>query len=101
MGALGLGVTAAGRGEMNFGFGGTWRAGAGTSAIGASTAGASEPAAPATGGGSDAEVAGASPRSMESSRRVSRSIALTANQDDNELTSTVRWSASGEPATNS
>jgi hypothetical protein len=50
-------------------------------------------------GGMDAGVAagGRSPRSIESSLRVSRSIALTASHDDNEATSTVRSSASGDP----
>ena len=42
-----------------------------------------------------------SPRSIESSRRVSRSIALTASHDDSAATSTVRSSASGEPTANS
>ena len=53
-------------------------------------------------GGIDAGVAGGagSPRSIESSRRVSRSIALTASHDDSAVTSTVRSSASGEPAAN-
>jgi hypothetical protein len=53
----------------------------------------------AAGGGIDAGVADGtgSPRSIESSRRVSRSIALTASQDDSAATSTVRSSASGEP----
>ena len=44
---------------------------------------------------------GGSPRSIESSRRVSRSIALTASHDDSDATSTVRSSASGEPTANS
>ncbi len=47
-------------------------------------------------GAIDAGVA--SPRSMESSRLVSRSIVLTASHDDNAATSTVRFSASGDPA---
>ena len=45
-------------------------------------------------------AAGDSPRSIASSRRVSRSIARTASHDDSAATSTVRLRASGEPAAN-
>ncbi len=76
-----------GRGATTFGFGdgGT----AGTPAEG--SAGAA--------GGIDAGIAGgASPRSIESNRFVSRSIARTASHDESAETSTVRSSLSGEPA---
>jgi hypothetical protein len=49
----------------------------------------------------DAGNGGRSPRSIESSLRVSRSIALSASHDDSAATSTVRSSASGEPTANS
>src|ERR1700704_941856 len=56
----------------------------------------------AAGGGIDAgNAGGGSPRSIESSLRVSRSIALTASHDDSDATSIVRSSASGEPTANS
>jgi len=86
------------------GFGGA-RRGIGTSdsdgSAGAASGIAADGAA-AAGGGIDAGNAGkGSPRSIESSRRVSRSIARTASQDDSAATSTVRLSVSGEPAANS
>jgi len=109
MGAPGLAVgldgaaAAGGRGALAFGFGGGLRRsrpGIGTSDVGWSDGSASGTAA--DGGGIDAGVAaGGSPRSIESSLRVSRSIALTASHDDSDATSTVRLSASGEPTANS
>ena len=53
------------------------------------------------GGGIEVGMTGGAARSSASSRRVSRSIARTASQDDSEVTSTERSSASGEPAANS
>jgi hypothetical protein len=64
--------------------------------------GATAGGCPAAGGGIEAGKAGGrSPRSIASSLLVSRSIALTASHDDSDVTSTVRWSASGEPTANS
>ena len=57
-----------------------------------------EGSAGATGGIDAGNACGTSPRSIESSRLVSRSIARTASQDESAETSTVRSSLSGEPA---
>src|SRR5689334_752044 len=52
-------------------------------------------------GGNDGDsTGGGSPRSIASSRRVSRSMVRTASQDDSEVTSRTGLSASGEPAAN-
>src|SRR5438105_183107 len=95
------------RGGRGFGFKGGGP-GAGFTSIGEGS-GAScwvAAGAPAGGRGGSAAVdggigVGGSPRSSESSRRVSRSIVRTESQDDKPVTSTLRLSASGEPATNS
>jgi hypothetical protein len=50
------------------------------------------------GGMADGSASGASPRSMASSRRVSRSMTRTASHDDSEVTSSIGFSASGVPA---
>src|ERR1700674_4869603 len=85
---------AGGRGALTFGFGGSGR---GTSA----DDGADEAASGGLScGGRGGAVGGGvgSPRSIESSVLVSRSIALTASHDDRAATSTVRSSPSGDPA---
>src|SRR5438270_3193728 len=105
-GELEVGVAAGGRGALSFGFGRTRRGsrpGMGASEIGRSEGAPFVVAAEGdgAGGGIDPELAGAgSPRSRESSLRVSRSIALNASHDDSAVTSIVRWSASGEPIAN-
>ena len=106
-GALGywLGGASGGRGALTLGFDGG-RRGARPGRAESGWPGRNASGAPADGravaGGMEAGTAGGgSPRSIESSLRVSRSIALTASQEDSAATSTVRSSASGEPAANS
>ena len=53
------------------------------------------------GGGNGGSTGGASPRSIASSLRVSRSILRTASHDDSAVTSTVWLIVSGGPAANS
>src|SRR5665647_592695 len=84
------GAAAGGRGALTFGLSGGRL---GTLEVGWSENSVSGAAAEGGGGGG-------SPRSIESSLLVSRSIARTASHDDNDPTSTVRLSASGEPAAN-
>src|SRR5690242_3907908 len=52
------------------------------------------------GGNDGGSTGGGSPRSMASSRRVSRSMVRTASQDDSEVTSSTGLSASGVPVAN-
>src|SRR5581483_11233619 len=52
-------------------------------------------------GGTEGSIGGRSPRSIASSRRVSRSMVRTASQDESEVTSSIGVSESGVPAANS
>ena len=99
----GAGAAAGGRrGATTLGLGGVGAAGtAAKGTEGEDIAGAGTAVA---GGGTDAgnacgcKFCGCSPRSIESSRFVSRSIARTESHDDSAETSTLRSSLSGVPA---
>src|SRR6266702_648713 len=98
-GGLGAAGAACGAFGATFGFGGARRGsrpGIGRSVKDGSGAGSGE-----TSVGNAAVAGGGSPRSMASSRRVSRSIVRTASHDDSGARSTVRLSLSGGPAANS